>query len=189
MTYLVNASSYLVDVLIGLVLYAVLLRFWMQWVRADFRNPVGHFLITISNPFIVPLRRILPSIGLIDTATIILALLVAALKTTLLVLINGALPPPINLLLYSITEVLRCSVYLMFAVMIVSIVSSWINPYSAHPVVNIARSLATPLMAPFRRFIPPLAGLDISPIFVFIVLNLALQFLNQNCRGLYNCFL
>ena len=188
MNYLVNASSFLVEALVGLVLYAVLLRFWMQWVRADFRNPVGHFLITTTNPVVIPLRKVLPSIGLIDTATVVLALAVAAVKTILLASILGAMPSIVTLLVYSAVEVLRSSIYLFFAAIIVSIIASWINPYSAHPLVTIARAIAEPLMAPFRRLIPPIAGLDISPIFVFLVLQLALLFLNQNCPIWYRCF-
>ena len=189
MSYLTNASSFLVDALVGLALYVVLLRFWMQWVRAEFRNPIGQFLITTTNPVVIPLRKVLPSIGLIDTATVVLALLVAAVKITLLVLIHGAVPPALNLLIYSVVEVLRCSLYLFFAAIIVSIIASWVNPYSAHPLVRVAQQIAEPLMAPFRRLIPPIAGLDISPIFVFIVLQLALQFLNQSCPNLYQCIL
>ncbi len=189
MNYLINASSYLVEALVGLALYVVLLRFWMQWVRANFRNQVGHFLITTTNPVVVPLRRVLPSIGLVDTATIVLALLIAALKTTLLVLIQGGVPPILNLVVFSIFEVLRCSVYLFFAAIIVSIIASWINPYSAHPLVTVAQSIAQPIMAPFQRLIPPIAGLDISPIFVIILLQLGLQFLNQTCPWLYQCFI
>lgn len=188
MNYLVNAGSYLIEALIGLALYAVILRFWMQWVRANFRNPVGQFLVTTTNPVVVPLRRVFPSIGLVDTATVLLAIALAAIKTSLLVVIQGGIPPLLNLLIFSLTEVVRCSLYLFFAALIVSIVASWLNPYNANPLIDIARSIAEPLMAPFRRLIPPIAGLDISPIFVFMLLNLALQFLKTNCAWLYNCF-
>lgn len=188
MNYLINASSYLVDVLIGLALYAVLLRFWMQWVKADFRNPIGQFLITTTNPIVLPLRRILPSIAAIDTATVLLALAIAALKTGLLSVIAGVTPPLLNLLLFSVIELLRCSIYLFMAALIIGIIASWVNPHSYHPVFSIANSISNPLLAPFRRLIPPLGGLDISPIFVFLALNLALQFLDTNCAYLFRCF-
>jgi YggT family protein len=188
MTYLTNASSYLVNALVGLALYAVLLRFWLQWVRGDFRNEVGQFLIAVTNPVVVPLRRILPSIGSIDTATLVLALLVALVKIGLLSLIQGFTPPLVNTLLYAFAELLRCSIYLFMAALIVSIIVSWFNPQSYNPIVIVAQSIANPLLLPFRRLIPPLAGLDISPIFVFILLNLGLQFLQINCPHLYSCF-
>ena len=120
MNYLINASSFLVEALFGLALYVVLLRFWMQWVRADFRNQIGQFLITTTNPVVIPLRNVLPSIGLIDTATVVLALGIAAVKTTLLVLIQGGVPPILSLMMYSLVEVLRCSLYLFFAAIILA---------------------------------------------------------------------
>jgi YggT family protein len=189
MNYLANASSYLVEALVGLALYAVLLRFWLQWVRGDFRNQVGQFLIATTNPVVIPLRKILPSVGSIDTATIVLALLVAIFKTVLLSLIQGFMPPVLNIIIYALAELLRCTIYLFMAGLIVSILASWINPHSYHPLVATAQSIANPILAPFRRLIPPLGGLDISPIFVFLILNLGLQFLQFNCPHIYACFI
>lgn len=189
MNYLTNASSYLVEALIGLALYAVLLRFWMQWVRADFRNQVGQFLLTTTNPAVIPLRRVLPPVGAIDSATVVLAVAVATLKTFLLMMIQGISPAPLGLLLFSVIEVLRCSIYLFMAALIVGIIASWIAPQSYHPVVRIAQAISHPLLAPIRRVIPPLAGLDISPIFIFLILNLGLQFLEINCRAPWACFI
>ena len=80
MPYLQNASTFLVGALFSFALYVVLLRFWMQWVRADFRNEIGQFIISVTNPLVLPLRRLLPSIGVIDTATVVLALIVSLLK-------------------------------------------------------------------------------------------------------------
>lgn len=189
MNYLVNASSFLIEALIGLALYAILLRFWMQWVRADFRNPIGHFLLSTTNPIVVPLRRVLPSIGSIDTATVVLAIFIAALKTTLLILLHGFTPPWLNILLYALVDVIRHSIHLFFAALIVSVIVSFVNPYSHHPLVNIAHAIINPLLAPFRRFIPPIAGLDITPVFLFILFQLALQFLTDICPSLSSCLL
>lgn len=188
MTYLTNASSYLVNALVGLALYAVLLRFWLQWVRGDFRNEVGQFLITVTNPVVVPLRRILPSMGTIDTATLVLAFLVAMLKIGLLSVIQGFMPPILNMVIFAFAELLRCSIYLFMAALIVSILASWINPNSYNPIIATAQSIGNPLLTPFRRLIPPLGGLDISPIFVFLLLNLGLQFLQHNCPHMFACF-
>ena len=84
MQYLLNASLYLIDAVFSLALYLMLLRFWMQWVRADFRNQFGGFIITITNPVVIPTRKFIPSIGTIDTATLILAYLIALFKVCLL---------------------------------------------------------------------------------------------------------
>ena len=175
MNYLGNAGSYLTETLLGLALYIVLLRFWMQWVRANFRNQIGQFLIAVTNPAVVPLRRILPSIGSIDTATIVLAMVVAIIKTLTLVTIAGYSPAWFSLISYSLGELIQSSIYVFMAAIFIMIIASWINPHSHHPVLEIAHSIAEPLMAPARRIIPSIGGLDLSPILVFIFLQLSLQ--------------
>jgi len=175
MNYLSNASIYLIETLMGFVLYIVLLRFWMQWVRANFRNPIGQFLISVSNPVVIPLRKVLPSIGAIDTATVLFAYLLAMIKTVILIKLIGLSPTWLGILLYSLGEVIKASIYLFIVAIFVQIIASLINPHSYHPVVEIARSISEPLMAPARRLIPAIGGIDFSPIAVFIFLNLSLQ--------------
>jgi len=174
MTYLGNATTYLINTLLSLVLFIVILRFWMQWVRANFRNPLGQFVITVTNPVVIPLRKILPSIGSIDTATVILAFLIAILKTWTIVAIQGYSVPIVSLLAYSFGELLRYSVYLFGGAILIQIIASWINPHSYHPILEISRAIAEPLMAPARRLLPAIAGIDFSPFLVFIFLQLTL---------------
>ncbi|MEM7360136.1 MAG: YggT family protein [Pseudomonadota bacterium] len=174
MNYIGNASIYLTQALIGFALYIVLLRFWMQWVRADFRNPFGQFVIAVTNPFVLPLRRILPSLGAIDTATVVLAFLVAILKTFIIWSIVGHNPSWVSLFAFSFGELIRFSIHIFIVAILIQIVVSWVNPHSYHPLVDIARSIAEPLMAPARRLLPPIGGLDLSPILVFLFLNLSL---------------
>jgi len=175
MNYLGNAAIYLTDTLIGLALYIVLLRFWLQWVRGNFRNPIGQILINTSNPLVLPLRRIIPSFGSIDTATVVLAIIIAAIKTLVLSKLAGQSIAWLSLISYSFGELIRCSIYIFMAAIFIQIIASWLNPHSAHPVLDIAHSIAEPLMAPVRRVIPPFGGLDLSPIFVFLFLQLSLQ--------------
>ena len=184
MSYLSNASSFLSQTILGFALYIVLLRFWMQWVRADFRNPFGQFIITVTNPLVVPLRKILPSIGNVDTATVLLAYVIALLKVYILYLILGAKLLPVTLVSTGLAEVIAHSIYLFFAAIIIMIVASWVNPYSYHPIVTLARSIAEPIMAPARRLLPPIGGLDLSPILVFIFLQLTLMLVVAPLRNL-----
>lgn len=184
MNYLGNAGSYLSQTLFGFALYIVLLRFWMQWVRADFRNPFGQFVITVTNPVIIPLRKILPSIGSVDTATIVFAFIVALIKVYVLILIRNFSPPLLSVLFYTLGEVIQHSIYILFAAIFIQIIVSWVNPYSDHPIVSIARSLAEPIMAPARRIIPPIGGLDLSPILVIIFLQLSLQLIVAPLKGI-----
>jgi len=188
MNFFAVVATYLTQALLGLILFAFILRFWMQWLRVDFRNDIGGIVINITNPTVIPIRRVLPSIGSIDTATVVLAVLVAVAKLLLLGLINGQEFPLAGMLLYAIVDVLRYSLYLFFGAIFVMIIGSWFAPHSHNPVFRIAGALAYPLMAPVRRLIPPLGGLDISPIFVILLLNVSLMFLDFYCRNPYQCF-
>lgn len=186
MQYLINASTYLVDVIFSLALYVVLLRFWMQWVRADFRNQLGHFVITVTNPLVIPTRKIIPSIGTVDTATLFLAYLLALTKIVALITLtygvslfgiwSGVFITAIGLLVQS-------SIYLFMAAIFIGIVASWIAPHIYHPVLMVARSISEPILAPARRIIPPIAGIDLSPILVFLFLNLSLKLLAAPLLG------
>jgi len=174
MNHLGNAGQFIVDTIFSLVLYLVILRFWMQWARANFRNPIGQLVINLSNPAVIPLRRLIPSIGSIDTATLLLALAIVIIKVYILVALAGSTPAWVSLLLYSVGEIIKASINLFSAAIIIQIIASWINPHAYHPILDIARAIAEPLMAPARRLIPSMGGLDLSPMLVFFILRLCL---------------
>jgi len=173
MNYIGNASSYLSNFFFGLALYLVLLRYWMQWVHANFRNPVGQFIISLTNPIVIPLRRILPSFRSIDTATLLLAYALAVLSVFILVSLSGQAYSWISLFSFSLGKVIDASINIFMVAIFIQIIASWLNPHTHHPVLEIARAIADPLLAPARRLIPPIGGLDISPILVFLFLNLS----------------
>ncbi len=175
MNHITSASGYLSETILGIVLFIVLLRFWMQWVRANFRNPIGQFVITVTNPIVIPLRRLLPSIGAIDTATVLLAMAIAIFKTYVLFRLFNISPAWSGLILYSLGELIKVSIYLFMAAIFIQIIASWVNPNSYHPILETARSISEPLMAPARKLIPAIGGLDLSPIAVIIFLNLSLR--------------
>lgn len=177
MNHLLNATDFLVQTILNFALYAVLLRFWMQWVRADFRNQIGQFIITVTNPIVLPLRKIIPSLGTVDTATLFLAYVVASLKIYSLLSLRGIDINLISLALFGLGQLLQASVYIFFAAVFIQIIASWFSPGSYHPVLNVARAISEPLMAPARKFIPPISGLDFSPIAVIIFLQLTLRLL------------
>ena len=180
MQYITNASLYLIDVLFDLALYIMLLRFWMQWVKADFRNQLGAFIITVTNPAVIPARKIIPSVGTMDTASLVLAYLIAAIKIVVILFLTsgGSLFSVFPwILLPALGLVLKASIYLFMAAIFINIIASFLAPHSYHPILQVARSISEPLLAPARNLIPPIAGLDLSPIVVFIFLNLSLQLL------------
>ncbi len=176
MPYIQNASTFVIETIFNLALYIVLIRFWMQWVRADFRNEVGQFIISATNPIVVPLRRFIPSIGVIDTATVILAILIALLKIYALLLIAGGGLTSYSILKIvsvAIASVLDSSIYVFFGAIFISIIASWLNPHSYHPILSIARSISEPLLGPARRLLPSMGGIDFSPMLVILFLRVS----------------
>lgn len=175
MPYVQNATSFLVQAIIGFALYIVLIRFWMQWVRADFRNELGQFIITVTNPLVIPLRKVIPSYKTLDTSTVLLAYAICILKIFALLALAGTGMSITNYLIMGVGLFIKASIYLFLAAIFIQIIASWISPQSYHPIVSVARSIGEPLLAPARRIIPAIGGLDLSPIVVILFLQFTLR--------------
>lgn len=173
--YFSDAGSFLIDTVIGLYMLAVILRFLLQWVRADFYNPISQFLVTVTNPPLVFLRRFIPGFFGVDLASIILLIVLAMVKIYLIYAISGLTPHVSGVLVLAVGEMIQLGVYVFIFTMLIRIVLSWIQPGGYNPVLVLINQLTEPLMAPARRIIPPFGGLDISPILVFIFLYLTLM--------------
>lgn len=156
-----------------LFLWAVLLRFLLQLARADFYNPISQALVRITNPVVKPLRRLVPGFFGIDVASLVLALVVKLITILAIVAIStGGLN--IGLLLIVMWAVLGCLAVVLniyFLAMIGTIIVSWVAAGSYHPAIVLINQLAEPVMAPFRRLLPPMGGIDFSPIIAFLALN------------------
>ncbi|HSH43547.1 MAG TPA: YggT family protein [Arenicellales bacterium] len=178
--YVNNAGVFLVDTLFGLYILAVLLRFMLQWLRADFYNPVSQFILTVTNPPVRFLRGFIPGLGGLDLATLLLALALSMLKTWLLFSMIGAPSTFAGVLVYSIGELLQLAVYIFIFAILIRVVLSWIAPHQGYnPALRLLYDITEPIMAPARRLIPPIAALDISPILVFIFLYLTQMLIVQ----------
>lgn len=161
----------LVNVFFSLYLLAMLLRFLLQLVRADFYNPISQALVKITNPLVVPLRRIIPGYGGIDISSLLLAVVLQMLMITLLVLLkSGALLTPLPLLLISLLGVAGYLVNIYFFAILAMIILSWVAPGGNSPVIYLLYQLTEPVMAPFRKILPPMGGLDLSPLLVFVAI-------------------
>ncbi len=171
MNYLNNAGVFLIQTLFGLFELVVLMRLLMQYVRADFHNPLAQFVVKASNPLLRPLRRIIPGMVGIDMASVVLLLLVVMLELLLISLVSPLPMPTIpGLIALAVVEVLKLTVYVfMFAIFLLAILS-WISPGGYNPVATLMMQISAPLMRPARRLIPPIGGLDLSPMAVLIVL-------------------
>ncbi|MGL6161043.1 YggT family protein [Microbulbifer sp.] len=167
-----NIGVFLFATLGILYLFAVLLRFMLQLARADFYNPISQGIVKITNPPLLPLRKVVPGLLGVDMASLVLALLVGWVMILGSGLLAGlGLLNPLPALLWSLLGCLSTVVAVVFVGLLISIVFSWIAPHSGHPALMLLRQLLEPFCAPVRRLIPPLGVIDISPIFVFILLT------------------
>jgi len=164
---------YLVYVFFGLYLMAMLLRFLLQLVRADFYNPISQTLLKITNPLVIPLRRVIPGYAGLDFSSLLLAILLQMLMVALLVLLQaGAVLSVLPLLLVGVLGVAAYLVQIYFFAILAMIILSWIAAGSNSPVLHLLYQLTEPVMAPFRKILPPMGGLDLSPILVFVLINI-----------------
>jgi YggT family protein len=171
MSYLANAGTLLLEVLFGILSAIVVLRVMLQLVRADFYNPISQFLYTATNPVLMPLRRVLPPIGRLDTAGSLLAWLLQILKVLLLSLLAGPVPGVLALLVLGLAELLGFVLTLYFWLILIRIVVSWLGG-GYHPALPLLGQLTEPLLRPVRRRMPDLGGIDLSPMVVMLLLLL-----------------
>ncbi|HEV2701797.1 MAG TPA: YggT family protein [Steroidobacteraceae bacterium] len=167
-----NAIYFLVDSVLTLALYVALLRLLMQWSRADFRNPIAQAVVKVTNPLIMPLRRVLPPINKIDTASVVTVLIVTLADVVLMSMVRGFGVPPPPLLLRAAALLLATSVlWLYFYAIFLYALMSLIAQGSYSPLQPLLSSLCEPILQPIRRIIPPLAGLDLSPLWAGLLIQ------------------
>jgi YggT family protein len=169
--YLTNPLEFIISTLFGLYILAVMLRFLLGAVRADFYNPVSQFLVRITNPLLVPLRKVLPSVGKFDTSAIVLMLVLQFLSLTLIVMLRGNGFPVPALLLATVAELIALLLNIYMVAIIVQVIVSWVNPGTYNPVTGLLNSLTGPLLNPLRQLLPPISGIDLSPLFALIGLQ------------------
>lgn len=171
--YLSQAAVFLIDTLFGLYIFAVMLRFLMQWARVDFYNPVAQFLVKATNPPLVPLRRIIPGLGGIDLAAIVLLIGLQVLDLILINLAFGHRGSAEGVVVTALGELLSTLITLYFVTILIEVILSWVAQGSYNPFAYMVQQLNRPLLAPARRLIPPMGGMDLSPVAVMIALQLA----------------
>jgi len=183
--YFANAGVFLIDVLFGLYIFAVMLRFFLQIVRADFYNPLCQAIVTATNPPLRPLRRYVPSVGNLDTASIILMLALQLISSGLVILLLGHTPGVAGLLVIAIAELIGKAIYLFIFAIFIRIILSWVAPHTYNPVIGVIDAISTPLLRPAQRVFPPLGGtIDLSPMLVIIGLYLGLMLIVAPLRDL-----
>lgn len=163
---------YMIQTLLSLYLVAMLLRFLLQLVRADFYNPISQFLVKVTNPLLLPMRKVIPGFGGLDTASLLLTVLLQLLGIAAILLLNGVGIPAVPLLLiWSVLGVISLLVNIYFFALLAMIILSWVAPGGNNPAIYLLHQITEPVMAPLRKLLPPMGGLDFSPILVFILIN------------------
>ncbi|WP_198780620.1 YggT family protein [Shewanella putrefaciens] len=173
-----NALTFLINTFFDLYLMVVILRIWLQLARADFYNPFSQFIVKATHPLIAPMRRVLPSMGRFDTASFVLALLVVITKLLLISLIAGGGFDILLFLVFALVSVVKKAGVLLFWMLIIRAILSWFNQ-GYNPIVMIMDQLTEPVLAPVRRIIPPIGGLDLSVMVVIIGMNFINMLLAQ----------
>ncbi len=180
--YLLSPLMLIINTLFDLYILLVLLRFLLQMLRADFYNPISQFIVRVTTPPLRVLRRFIPSIRGQDTASIVLCLLLIFVKFMILraldvkaVHIGGVVAPIIGvsyggLLVFCLADLVALTFTVFLVAVIIEVILSWIAPGNSNPVIGLVHKLAEPVLRPVRRVIPPVGGLDLSPLFATLIL-------------------
>ncbi|WP_455823524.1 YggT family protein [Pseudomonas graminis] len=167
-----DAAIFIIQTLGSLYLLIVLMRFILQLVRANFYNPLCQFVVKATQPLLKPLRRVIPSLFGLDMSSLVLALLLQILLFAVILMLNGYQAFTVLLLPWALIGIFSLFLKIIFWAMIISVILSWVAPGSRSPGAELVSQITEPVLAPFRRLIPNLGGLDISPIFAFIAIQL-----------------
>jgi YggT family protein len=164
-----NAGVFLISTLFGLYILAFMLRLILQIVRADFYNPVSRFIVKITNPPLKPLRRFIPGFAGIDMASVIIMLALQMLEFFIITLLrNFPAPDILGLTLYAFIQLVTLGFYVfLFSIFILAILS-WINPGQYNPINNLLSQITAPVLRPVRRLLPPMSGMDLSPMLAMV---------------------
>jgi YggT family protein len=176
---LAQALVFLLNTVLDFLTVAFLLRFLLQWARAAQRNQITDFVNALTNWAVRPARRIIPGWGGLDLATLFLAWLIQFIEIFLVLQIKGydlgfiGGQAIAGMALLAVISLVRMSLYILIVALIIQAVLSWVNPYS--PIAPMINALTRPFIRPFQRLVPPIANVDLSPLFVIIVCQLLLM--------------
>jgi YggT family protein len=174
-----QALQFLLETFFGLFVLALLLRFFLQWLRAPVRNPLSQFLAALTNWIVVPARRVIPGLWGLDLATLLLAWLAEVMLIFATYWLRGAaLGPALGasatlIGCLALVQLLKLSLWILMLAVLVQAVLTWVSPYS--PAMPMLNALVRPFLRPFQKRIPPVGNVDLSPLFVLVVCQLLLM--------------
>jgi YggT family protein len=180
-----QALGLIISTLGSLLIGAIVLRFLLQAARADFYNPVSQALVKATGPIVTPFRKVIPGLYGLDLGTLVAAYVLNVLATLLLTFVYAGTVTPLNFLFgWSLVGLVSLILNIYFWALIISIVASWIAPTSANPVLILIYQLLAPIQSRVRRVIPPLGMIDISPIFIFLGIQIIRMFVVELANNL-----
>ncbi len=185
MTSITQALVLIVETIASVYLLFVILRFLLQLVRADFYNPLSQGIVKITNPVLMPLRKIIPGLFGIDLACVILAIVVQVITSEILSLIVlNTVTNPLPLLFWGIMGLIMYTLNIYLVALFVMVIASFVAPMSSHPALMLIRQLTQPLLTPIQRIIPPMGGLDFSVMAIILIIYVSKIFLNGMASSL-----
>jgi YggT family protein len=166
-----NPFAQLIDILVGLYITVILIRFFLQYFRADFYNPLSQFVVKATDPLIKPLRKIIPGFAGIDMSSLVLAYLITLAKFMLILMLTGQLSfNVVFLLLYSVIDLLQSILGLFMFLILIRVIMSWVSPGGYNPVMAVIGQISEPIVGKFRKLLPPMGGFDFAPMLALILL-------------------
>jgi YggT family protein len=174
MSALQNVGIFLVDTLFSLYIGAVLLRLLLALARANFYNPLSQFLVKITNPVLVPMRRMIPAMGKVDTAAVVLAVGLTVIKVLLLLGLKGGGADLFGIVVFSVLEVIRTVIHIYIFALVVQAVLSWVGNTYGNPLADLLNSLTDPLLRRIRVFVPVIGMVDLAPMVAILLLYVVL---------------
>ena len=177
--YASNAGVFLVNMFVGLYVLVVLLRYLLQLTQADFYNPVSQFLVKATNPPLAWLRRLIPSFGALDAPTLILLLCLQMLEIGLKTFLLGYSPTLLGLVISAVGVLLKMAIYILVTALFARAIMSWFTGAGYPPLAKLVYTFTEPVLRPAQRILPSSAGIDLSPIAVFIALMLVMKLIVQ----------
>ena len=165
-----EAINYLLGFFFDALLMVLVIRVWLQLVRADFYNPLSQFVVKVTNPIVIPFRRVIPGFGGVDLVTLFIAYVLGCAKFIVIPLLNGANFDLISGMVLGLLHLVKQTGFLMFILMLIMAVMSWVAQ-GYNPMLMVLHQLTNPLLKPIRRVIPPIGGLDLSLLAAFLILN------------------
>ena len=174
-----QALIFLVQTAFGLFVVVLLLRFYLQWAQAPYRNPLSTFLQALTDFMVRPARRVVPGLWGLDLATLVLAWLLQLVEIVIVLQLRGYQMGPeaglaiVAMLLLALVALVRVALYILIAAVIIQVVLSWVGSYS--PLTPLVNSMTRPFLRVFQRRIPPIGNVDLSPLFVLVAVQLLLM--------------